>query len=55
MQRYIEETDNHTNLMSCELICLQLRDNYLQIIDNIQQADAGEVLTSQTATNSSIM
>ena len=34
---------------------MQLRDNYLQIIDNIQQADPEKVLTSQMETNSSTM
>jgi len=32
---------------------LQVRDNYLQSIDNIQQADADAVFLSQMMTNSS--
>lgn len=31
----------------------QVRSNYLEIIDNIQQADPEEVLMSQTVTRSS--
>ena len=49
----------HTTAL-CDPPCIvlrfvQVRDNYLQIIDNIQNADAEVIFKSQTEGNSSSM
>ena len=40
-------------LLTADIFPIKVRQNYLQAIDNIQQADATVVLESQVKTNSS--